>query len=74
MTYQEAIKELGSFVGSEEWHDYMDGAHLPSCREYDGIVLSISIVYSRGKAEVITDINAMAEIKKKELTQKFKKR
>lgn len=71
-SYEEAVIEMGNFVGTERWHDYMGGAYLPSCREFDGIVFAIYKLYHKPKGIVISDINNVAKNKEKELSEQFK--
>lgn len=62
MNYSEAVKKLGSIIGTTTWHDYMSGAMLPSCREKEGIIKSLSVIYNKHKGNVKEDIEKEAEI------------
>lgn len=61
MEYEEAVNKLGSFIGTNTWHDYMGGSYLPTCEEKSGIIKSLSIIFDKDINRVKIDLDSKEE-------------
>lgn len=61
MSYDEAIRKLGAYIGTETWHDYMGGSYLPNCRDESGIIRSLSTIFDVDIKKVKSDIYLKSE-------------